>query len=235
MYDTRNSVFVTIGLTVVPRHAGEEHPVTAAKKAADSVPPLLTGAHLPGAQLSDGLVDTIDRSFRRLRKSMIKPPSGLVPVPSLGHPLEFAKIAACDAIDELAETSSTVSVKDVAAVLDLEHSTVSRLLSEIEDDGLLVRGEHPQDRRRTTVELTDLGRSVVADATAMTRFFTRALLSEWPVEDVQTLSSLIAKLADTVHSRLAALPELAMAEFCRVHETPARAGTSPEPDADAPR
>jgi DNA-binding MarR family transcriptional regulator len=198
----------------------KEHPVTAAKKATASVPELLAATHLPGSPLSDGLVDTIDRSFRRLRKSMIKPPSGLVPVPSLGHPLEFAKIAACDAIDELAQTSPVVSVKDVAAALDLEHSTVSRLLSEIEDDGLLVRGEHPQDRRRTTVELTDLGRAVVSDATAMTRFFTRALLSEWPVEDVQALSRLITKLADTVHSRLAALPELAMAEFCRVHEAP---------------
>ena len=195
--------------------------MTAAKKAPASVPPLLTGSHLPGATLPDALVDAIDRSFRRLRKSMIKPPAGLVPVPSLGRPLEFAKIAACDAIAELAETSPVVSVKDVAAVLDLEHSTVSRLLSEIEDDGLLVRGEHPQDRRRTTVELTDLGRAVVADATAMTRFFTRALLSEWPDEDVRTLSRLISQLADTVHTRLAALPELAMAEFCRVHEAPA--------------
>jgi hypothetical protein len=71
------------------------------------------------------------------------------------------------------------------------------------------------------VELTDLGRAVVADATAMTRFFTRALLSEWPVEDVHALSRLIAQLADTVHSRLSALPELAMAEFCRVHEATA--------------
>ncbi len=195
--------------------------MTAGKKAPASVPPLLTGAHLPGSQLSDSLVDTIDRSFRRLRKSLIKPPSGMVPVPCLGHPLEFAKIAACDAIDELAETAESVSVKDVAAVLDLEHSTVSRLLSEIEEDGLLVRGEHPQDRRRTTVELTDLGRAVVSDATAMTRFFTRALLSEWPQDDVESLSRLIGKLAETVHSRLSALPELAMAEFCRVHEAPA--------------
>lgn len=192
--------------------------MTAAREASASVPPPVVGTQPVGVLLPDALVDAIDRSFRRLRKTMIKPPAGAVPVPSLGHPLEFAKIAACDAIDELAETSAVVSVKDVAAVLDLEHSTVSRLLSEIEDDGLLVRGEHPQDRRRTTVQLTDLGRAVVADATTMTRFFTRALLAEWPVEDVESLSRLIGRLADTVQSRLAALPELAMAEFCRIHE-----------------
>jgi DNA-binding MarR family transcriptional regulator len=174
---------------------------------ADSVAP-------SGGTLPDELVDTLDRAFRRLRKALVKPPAGLVPVPSLGRQVEFAKIAACDAIAELADGSTSVSVKDVALVLQLEHSTVSRLLSEIEDDGLLVRGEHPHDRRRTTVELTDLGRAVVADATAMTRFFTRALLADWPVEDVESLTTLLSRLATSVHERLAALPELAMTEFC---------------------
>ena len=82
----------------------------------------------------------------------------------------------------------TVTVKDVADELDLEHSTVSRLLGEMEDDGLVTRGADPADRRRTTVALTDLGRAVVADATTMTRFFTRLMLSEWPREDVEPLA-----------------------------------------------
>jgi DNA-binding MarR family transcriptional regulator len=177
---------------------------------ADSPTLELLTTHLP-----DVLVDTLDRAFRRLRKSMLRPPAGQVPVPALGRPLDMAKIFACDAVAELAETSRTVSVKDVAATLDLEHSTVSRLLGEVEDDGLIVRGVDAADRRRTTIELTDLGRAVVADATAMSRFFTRVLLAEWSAQDVQDLSRLISRLADTVHDRLDALPDLAMTEFCR--------------------
>jgi DNA-binding MarR family transcriptional regulator len=176
------------------------------------------GGHLP-----DQLVDTLDKAFRRLRKSMVRPPAGSVPVPSLGRQLDMAKIFACDAVAELSERASTVTVKDVAAELDLEHSTVSRLLGEVEDDGLVSRGIDPADRRRTTVSLTPLGRAVVADSTAMTRVFTRILLAEWPRRDVEDLTRLITRLAETVHAKLEALPELAIAEFCKAN-----------PDAAAP-
>jgi DNA-binding MarR family transcriptional regulator len=181
--------------------------------------PTLPGAAFdaPGSHLPDVLVDSLDRAIRRLRKSMIRPPAGLVPVPSLGRQLDIAKIFACDAVAELSAAGATVTVKDVAAALDLEHSTVSRLLGEVEEDGLVVRGSDPSDRRRTTIALTDLGRAVVSDATAMTRFFTRLLLAEWPREDVESLSRLMGRLAETVHSKLDELPMQAMAEFCRVN------------------
>jgi len=158
-----------------------EEAATAALEALPRVPE--STVDMPGAHLPDDLVDTLDRSFRRLRKSMIRPPAGQVPVPALGRQVDAAKIFACDAVSELFETLELVSVKDVATELDLEHSTVSRLLSDIEHDGLVVRGVDPTDRRRTTVELTDLGRAVVADATAISRYFTRILLAEWPRED----------------------------------------------------
>lgn len=170
------------------------------------------GTHLP-----DQLVDTLDKAFRRLRKAMIRPPAGLVPVPALGRQLDIAKIFACDAVAELAETQDSVTVKDVATVLDLEHSTVSRLLGEVESDGLVVRGQDPTDRRRTTITLTDLGRAVVADATAMTRFFSRLLLADWSREDVEDLQRLMTRLADTVASKLDVLPEIAMTELARAN------------------
>jgi DNA-binding MarR family transcriptional regulator len=171
----------------------------------------------PEMYLPDGLVDSLDKAFRRLRKSMVRPPTGKVPVPSLGRSLDVAKLFACDAVAELSETSTVVAVKDIAAELDLEHSTVSRLLGEIEDDGLVSRGVDPSDRRRTTVSLTPLGRAVVADATTMSRFITRVLLAEWPRPEVEELTRLLTRLAETVQSRLEVLPELAMAEFCRAH------------------
>lgn len=174
----------------------------------------------PAPHLPDELVDTLDKAFRRLRKSMIRPPAGQVPVPALGRQLDMAKVFACDAVAELRATHATVSVKDVATELDLEHSTVSRLLGEVEEDGLLVRGTDPADRRRTTVELTDLGRAVVTDATAMSRFFTRILLAEWAREDVEALTALMGRLAETVQRRLDLLPELALAEFCRINPDP---------------
>ncbi|MFN8169489.1 MAG: MarR family winged helix-turn-helix transcriptional regulator [Candidatus Nanopelagicales bacterium] len=196
-------------------------PVPSIPALADPTAGTTIGAHLP-----DVLVDGLDRAFRRLRKSMVRPPAGMVPVPSLGRQLDIAKIFACDAVAELTSTSSAVAVKDVAAALDLEHSTVSRLLGEVEEDGLVSRGVDPADRRRTTVALTPLGHAVVADSTAMTRFLTRILLADWPRRDVEDLTRLLSRLADTVQARVEALPELAQAEMCRAHgEAP------PAPDA----
>jgi DNA-binding MarR family transcriptional regulator len=202
-------------MTSAPKHSPEEA-ATLAMAALPSIPPIASDA--PGSHLPDGLVDTLDRALRRLRKSMIRPPQGLVPVPALGRQLDVAKIFACDAVAELAPGHPVVSVKDVAAMLDLEHSTVSRLLGEMEDDGLVTRGSDPADRRRTTIALTGLGRAVVADATTMTRFFTRLMLSDWPREDVEELTRLMGRLAETVHSKLDQLPAQAMAEFCRVSQ-----------------
>ncbi len=179
--------------------------------------PLITAttgpADRPGGQLPDDLVDTLDKVFKRLRKSMIRPPAAQAPVPALGRQLDMAKIFACDAVAELAHLHDSVSVKQVAAALDLEHSTVSRLLGEVEDDGLVHRGVDPADRRRTTIELTDLGNAVVQDATAISRAFTRVLLAEWPKGDVEELTRLMSRLADTVHDRLDLVPDLALREF----------------------
>jgi len=193
-------------------------PEEAAAAALDALPGVPTSApDMPGSHLPDTLVDTLDKAFRRIRKTMIRPPAGQVPVPALGRQLDMAKVFACDAVAELSSRGESVSVKDVAAELDFEHSTVSRLLGDVEADGLVVRGVDPADRRRTTVALTDLGSAVVADSTAISRFFTRILLAEWPREDVEQLSRLMGKLAETVHTRLDLLPALAMEEFARTN------------------
>ena len=166
-----------------------------------------------GDHLSDDLVDTLDRSIRRLRRVMLRPVAALVPVPALGRQLDISKIFACDAIAELVATHETVTVKDVASELDLEHSTVSRLLGEAESEGLLTRATDPADRRRTTVALTDLGRDVVRDATVTTRHFTKMLLADWDVHDVEELQRLLGQLAETVGERLETLQCQALAEL----------------------
>jgi DNA-binding MarR family transcriptional regulator len=176
-------------------------------------------AETGGTTLPDDLIDALSRGFRRLRHGMVKPPLATIPIPSLGRPIDIAKVFACDAVAELTESGGAggaggaVTVKDVAAALELEHSTVSRLLSEAEADGLLVRGEDPADRRRTTVSLTVLGEQVVADSAAMRRFLTRSLLAGWDRAEVETLARLVTRLADTMGRRLDGLTDDAVQEF----------------------
>lgn len=211
------------------RQVSPEEAAAAALEVLPAIPPAVDGS--PGSHLPDDLVDTLDKTFRRLRRAIVRPVSGLVPVPALGRQLDVAKVHAVDAVAELALTQDTVTVKDVATFLDLEHSTVSRLLGEVEDDGLLVRGTDPTDRRRTTVELTELGRAVVADATVKTRFFARLILDDWSLDDVEALTRLMTRLAETMQAKLGSLPERAMQEYHRHHPEaavpgPADAGCS---------
>ncbi len=164
-------------------------------------------------QLTDELVDGLDRAFRRLRRSLVRPTTVDMAIPSLGRPLELAKVLALDAVHELTTGDGPVSVKDVAATLRLEHSTVSRLMGELENDGLLVRGVDERDRRRATLALTATGAAVVADTARMRRLVTRTMLADWDAADVRTLTRLLARIADTAADRLEALPALVEAEL----------------------
>ncbi len=173
---------------------------------ADPAGPAVTG-------LPDDLVDALGRGFRRLRHGMVKPPLAAIPIPSLGRPVDIAKVFACDVVAELTGSGGQVTVKDVAAALELEQSTVSRLLGEAEADGLVVRGGDPADRRRTTVSLTFLGRQVVADSAAIRRSMMRTVLADWDRADVETLARLMTRLADAIGGRLDTLAEDTMREL----------------------
>lgn len=161
------------------------------------------GTHLP-----DEVLDDFDRCRRRLRPSMVRPPEVRIPVPSLGRHLDVAEIGACDAVAELGAEREHVAVKDIAELLALDHSTVSRLIGEIEAKGLVRRGTDPKDRRRTTVTLTELGQHVVHDSAAISREMARVLFADWTREEVDELIRSMTRLADTLSVRMQALPEL---------------------------
>lgn len=162
-----------------------------------------------GAELPDALLDDLGLAFRRLRRSIVRPPYVDVPVPSLGRPLAIAKVLACRTIQELGELAPVVTVKDVAAALHLQHSTVSRLLGSVEAEGLLVRQVDLADRRRTTLVLTERGRAVVLDSMRLRRDLVRAVLAGWPTADVTALIALLTRLADCAAERLPALMDAA--------------------------
>lgn len=144
----------------------------------------------------------IDRSLMALRQVLVRPVTAELPVPSLGRSVDFAKVMACEAAAMLASADAPLTVKSLSAALHLDHSTMSRVLADAEANGLLVRGSDPADRRRTTVELTEDGRSLVADGIAMRTWFMGQLLDDWTTEDVDTLARLLERAVGTFDERL---------------------------------
>lgn len=57
-------------------------------------------------------------------------------------------------------THPATPIKDLAAMLSLDHATLTPLLRRMEDDGLLERATDPDDRRSALITLTEEGRAL---------------------------------------------------------------------------
>ncbi|MFM8241056.1 MAG: MarR family winged helix-turn-helix transcriptional regulator, partial [Actinomycetota bacterium] len=103
----------------------------------------------------------MDQAMQSMRRVVLRPPALAVPMPRIGKPVEISKVLACEAIGELSKRPGPVTISDVAAALQLDRSTTSRLVAEVEEEGFVTRGSLPEDGRRVSVALTPLGAEIV--------------------------------------------------------------------------
>lgn len=161
----------------------------------------------------------LDHTLQRMRRAVVRPPGMGVPLPDLGRPIDVAKVLACEAVADLAREGDPVTVGDVAAVLQLERSTTSRLLGECEAEGLLVRGSMPGDGRKVTLTLTECGQVAVAGSQVLRTDFLTHVAEDFTDDDLATMTDLLDRFADNLAGRiqpwLAAQAQLASANASR--------------------
>jgi len=68
-------------------------------------------------------------------------------------------ISQCHAIVEVGRTEET-SLNELAELLGLDKSTMSRTINNLVDSGLAQRELHPDDRRYISIKLTDEGQEI---------------------------------------------------------------------------
>lgn len=71
-----------------------------------------------------------------------------------GQPTSLSQVFALHELDH----DAGLSQRELAARLGLEKSTVSRLVADLESDGLVTRERDPANRRLYRLEITDAGR-----------------------------------------------------------------------------
>jgi DNA-binding MarR family transcriptional regulator len=146
----------------------------------------------------------LDEAVRGMKRLTSHPPEMAITLPGSHRRVDFSRLIACSAIAGMCSTAPAgepVTVKTLSQNLGLEHSTVSRMLSEAEADGLITRAPHPTDRRSTALSLTPQGEAVV-DGFAQARLsFISKLLEDWSVEDVDQLAELLARLVSTANGK----------------------------------
>jgi DNA-binding MarR family transcriptional regulator len=161
----------------------------------------------------------LDAALVRLRRLTARLPKGEATLPGTECGVDLATVFACEAVADLSAQDRLVTVKDVAAHLDLEHSTASRLLSQTEGEGLVARATHPSDRRSTVVSLTPRGAALVESTRPLRLAFVQHLLADWERSDVETLAALLTRLADDVQERHATFPAFAAALHASVSQS----------------
>ncbi|MFG1856191.1 MarR family winged helix-turn-helix transcriptional regulator [Actinomadura geliboluensis] len=84
-----------------------------------------------------------------------------------------------------------VSMGELAAVVEIPHPTLTRLVDSLVDSAYLYRSHSARDRRRVSVHVSDLGLAKLARLEALAEAHERSLTD---AETVQTLSTLLTDL-----------------------------------------
>jgi DNA-binding MarR family transcriptional regulator len=101
------------------------------------------------------------------------------------------------------EAHQPLRVSELAKCMDLDSSTVSRHIRNLEDEGYLSRAEDPGDRRATRVRLTERGRAILEASMRDRGAVMDAATADWSEADREHLETLMTRLADSI-DRLAA-------------------------------
>jgi DNA-binding MarR family transcriptional regulator len=119
-----------------------------------------------------------------------------------------------------------VRLSDLAARLDVNVSTISRHVQQLERDGLLRRGDDPRDRRAAMLHLTPEGRSVLKRAWGAKRAALIRIFDGWEPHERHTFAELLSRFS---HELEGALLPVARERPGRRHPGDARSTGPPAP------
>jgi len=113
-----------------------------------------------------------------------------------GEPLDQSAIAAL----HMLRCSGTVRLSELAAIIELDASTASRLVRTLENDGLVERTADPDDRRASLIELTEAGTARLAEYSKRRQGLLTKAMQDWDKSDIETFATLMGRFADGVNA-----------------------------------
>jgi DNA-binding MarR family transcriptional regulator len=87
-------------------------------------------------------------------------------------------------------------LSELAQMIALDPSTVSRQVRQLERQGLAERSPDPSDARAAMLAPTPAGREVLGRVRTARRELMERVLARWPAQDRRELARLLARLAD---------------------------------------
>lgn len=106
-------------------------------------------------------------------------------------------IAKCHAIVEIGR-GNRVSLNELADILGLDKSTMSRTINNLVEDDLVIRETHPEDRRYITIELTDKGKEVYRTIEKSMELYYQSIFKSIPQDKREQVLESLQLLTDAV-------------------------------------
>lgn len=138
----------------------------------------------------------LDEALVKLRRTWTA--SRAPVVDELGHRVEMSSVLVVEACARAQATGAETTVGDVAAFLDVEPSTASRLVDRAARAGLVRRAASEVDARRSALVLTDAGHALRTWAVAARLGWLGGVVHDWPEQDVRELAEVLGRFADAV-------------------------------------
>jgi len=101
----------------------------------------------------------------------------------------------------LLRAKSPLSQKELAALMNVQDSTLARLIDRMERDGLLNRSENPNDKRMKFLELTEFGRTKAEELMPQGEDFSNLLLKDIPEEEIKIFNSVLDKILKNIDKK----------------------------------
>ncbi|MEY3696504.1 MAG: hypothetical protein RJA41_154 [Actinomycetota bacterium] len=158
------------------------------------------------------LCERLDKALLKIQRIAVRPEVLEFVNPETYSGPSMAEVMACSFIADF-DHSGDLSVKDIAAAIGLDHSTVSRLALNLERDGLIVRSQSQSDRRKTTISLTEAGQLVADNANQFRSWIISQLLTDWSDLEISELTNSLNRILQTTSEKLPDLIKQAHTKF----------------------
>lgn len=113
------------------------------------------------------------------------------------HPGETHDQSAIVALHTL-RCRGALRLSELAAVIELDASTASRLVRGLENEGLVERAPDPDDGRASQVVLTEAGGKRLDEFSQRRKELLTQAMSDWKRSDIETFATLMGRFADGV-------------------------------------
>lgn len=158
------------------------------------------------AAARDESVAAIHVSLMRMRRYLSRPPHFCLPqLADLPAHIDVTHAWACETVRRLDADNEPATVKQVAGILMLDHSTASRLLTQLAEQGLATRERNPADHRSTIVKLTPIGERVSITAEAVRSHLMAWVFAEWEDQELAGFAALLGRFSETIGGYLSEL------------------------------